>query len=132
MKKLISLFFSKQFLIFLVIGGVNTLNGVLFPYLFSLFLQENIAYLLSYVPSLCISYVLNSVFTFKEPLAFKKLIKFVISYLPNFIIQNLSFVVVFNILGLPKLLAILLASVIGIPLTFIILKLFAFGKKKAQ
>lgn len=125
------LFFTKQFICFVAVGCINTLNGMLFPFLLSYIMNANIAYAISYIPSLTISYFLNSVVTFSDrDFSFKKYVKFCLSYVPNFIIQNISFFLVFNLAGLPKIVAILLASVIGIPLTFLIMKFFTFGKDK--
>lgn len=128
-KKTIELFLTKQFAVFLLIGGINTVNGMLFPTFFSCFLQANMAYIISYIPSLGISYVLNSFFTFDEKsLTIIRCIKFYISYIPNFIIQNVVFFITYNILELNKYVGIILASLIGVPVTFLIMKFFAFKK----
>lgn len=125
-KKLKNTFFSKQFIIFVIIGVINTFVGTLFSYIYSSFLNENIAFAFGYITGLFISYILNSFITFKESLEFKKFIKFAVSYIPNFIIQNIVVIVVFNIMGLNKLIAYVLAAIIGIPITFILMKFFAF------
>lgn len=131
LRKIKKNFFTKQFIIFLLIGAVNTLNGMIVPYVLSLFLQPNIAYVLSYIPNLGISYVLNSFFTFNtRHLSLSKCIKFYVSYLPNFVIQNVVFVIAFNLLGLPKLVGIIVASALGIPITFLLLKYYAFRNKE--
>ncbi len=126
---IMNVFFTKEFLTFLVIGGINTLNGMMFPTIFMCWLQANVAYVVSYIPSLLISYILNSIFTFKEKkLSLKKCIKFYISYIPNFIIQNIVFFVCYNIFDLNKYVGIILSAVIGVPVTFLIMKFFAFKK----
>ena len=118
-------------MLFVVVGVINTLNGLLFPWIFSHLLNPNLAYVISYVPSLTISYFLNSIITFKDKdFAFRKYLKFVISYIPNFIIQNISFIVVFNILGMPNIVAIIIASVIGVPVTFLLSKFLVFKETK--
>ena len=128
-RKVKELFFTKQFVCFTAVGFINTFNGMLFPFLFSYLMNANLAYAVSYIPSLAVSYFLNSVFTFSDrEFSLLKYFKFCISYIPNFIIQNLSFFLVYNLAGQPKILAILSASVIGIPLTFLIMKFFAFSK----
>ncbi len=122
-------FYTKEFITFLIIGVLNTFNGTVFSYLYSSFFNENIAFICGYISGLIISYLLNSFITFKEKLQFNKFIKFVISYIPNFIIQNIVVVIVFNLLSLNKLIAYLLAAIIGVPTTFILMKFFAFSKK---
>lgn len=121
-------FFSKQFIIFVIIGIINTFNGTLFSYIYSSFFNENVAFIFGYISGLCISYILNSFITFKEKLTFQKFIKFAISYIPNFIIQYMVVLIVFNFMGLNKLITYLLAAIIGVPITFILMKFFAFNK----
>ena len=121
-------FFSKQFIIFVLIGIVNTFNGTVFSYIYSNFLSANVAFLPGYISGLLISYILNSFITFKEKLSFQKLIKFTVSSMPNFIIQYIV-VIICNMIGLHKLFAYMLAAIIGVPVTFLLLKFFAFNKK---
>lgn len=132
MQKAKRFFFSKEFARFLLIGGINTFNGVLFAYLFSLLLQPNLAFAAGYLLSLAISYLLNSFFTFHESLSFSKYIKFCVSYIPNFLIQNAFVLVFMNWLGFGKLITYILAAVVGIPVTFAMLKLFAFRKQRKE
>lgn len=129
-EKFKSTFFSREFISFIIIGLINTFNGVIFAYIYSSFLNENIAFIAGYISGLIISYILNSLITFKEKLFFIKFIKFAISYIPNFIIQNIVVYLVFNLMGLHKLIAYSSASIIGIPVTFILMKFFAFNKKQ--
>lgn len=128
--KIKEVFFSKQFIMFVFIGVINTFNGVIFSYIYSSFLNENVAFIFGYISGLVISYILNSYVTFKEKLEFNKFIKFVVSYIPNFIIQNIVVFIVFNMMGLHKLIAYGLAAVIGVPITFVFMKFFAFKKNK--
>lgn len=127
-KRIKNIFLNKEFIFFILIGVVNTFNGVIFSYIYSNIFNENLAFVLGYISGLIISYILNSFITFKDKLAFKKFIKFAISYIPNFIIQNIVVILVFNVLGLHKLIAYMLAAIIGIPVTFILLKFFTFNK----
>lgn len=124
--KIKSIFINKEFILFIIIGVINTFNGVVFSFIYSSLLNENLAFILGYISGLIVSYILNSYITFKEKLSFTKFIKFGISYIPNFIIQNIVVIITFNILGLHKLIAYCLAAVIGIPVTFLLLKFFAF------
>lgn len=128
MNKIKRIFLNKEFIFFIAIGVINTFNGVVFSFIYSNLLNENLAFVLGYISGLAVSYILNSYITFKEKLDFRKFIKFAISYIPNFIIQNVVVIITFNILGLHKLIAYCLAAIIGIPVTFILLKFFAFKK----
>lgn len=128
--KLKKTFLSLQFVMFLIIGVINTINGIGFAYLYSLIIKNvNLAFIVGYLTSLSIAYLLNSFLTFKENLSLKKFVKFCISYIPNFLIQNGFVILFYNILGWEKLLVYCLAAIFGIPVTFLLLKLFAFKKK---
>lgn len=121
-------FLNREFILFIVIGVINTFNGVIFSFIYSTLLNENIAFILGYISGLIISYLLNSYITFKEKVSVNKFIKFTVSYIPNFLIQNIVVIITLNILELHKLIAYCLAAIIGIPVTFILLKFFAFKK----
>ena len=128
-KKLLKMIFDREFLSFLFIGCVNTVNSVVFSCLYSMLLDPNSAFVMGYITSLVISYLLNTLLTFKASLGFIKFIKFALSYVPNFIIQNIIVFIVYNLLSLDKLIAYILAGIIGIPVTFLMMKLFVFNKK---
>lgn len=129
MKRIINLFLNKEFILFVFIGVLNTFNGTIFSYFYSSLFNENFAFILGYISGLIIAYFLNSFITFKETIAFKKFIKFAIAYIPNFIIQNLTVILVFNVLGYHQLIAYVSAAAIAVPITFLILKVFAFKKE---
>lgn len=131
MEKAKRYFCSFEFFRFLLIGGINTVNGVVFSYLFSRILPVQVAFRCGYLSSLTISYLLNSAITFHERLSLPKMLRFFVSYVPNFLIQNVVVYLVNGVYGKTELLAYILAAVIGIPVTFLILKLFAFRKKNA-
>ena len=128
--KLKKTFLSKEFIMFIAVGVINTFNGVVLAWIYSAFIKNaNIAFAAGYITSTVISYILNSFFTFKEKLSVKKYVKFFISYIPNFIIQNLAVAVFYNMLGWHKLIAYALAAVVGVPLTFLFMKVFTFKKR---
>ena len=128
-KKLKNIFFTKEFFTFLIVGGINTINGIIFSYVYSLFLDVNVSFVLGYVTAMTISYLLNSTLVFKEDMGIVKYIKFCISYIPNFIIQNIFVLIFYNMLHWNKLIVFALAAIVGVPVTFIIMKFFAFNKK---
>jgi len=129
-KQLIKTFLSKEFLAFLAVGCINTLNGVIFATLFSLVIKNTyISFVAGYALSLFVSYLLNSKFVFKSGLSFMKFVKFVISYIPNFLVQSVCVNVLGNIFNMHKFFVYLLSAVIGVPVTFLILKIFAFTRK---
>ena len=129
-ERIIKRFFSKEFLAFLVVGGINVINGVWISYVFSLFLSPLLAFFIGYAISLTISYFLNSLLVFKAKLNISKYFKFCVSYIPNFLIQNCLILLFYYQLHFDKLFVYILAAIIAIPVTFLILSLFTFAKKK--
>lgn len=119
-------FCSSQFLRFILCGGFNVLTGVGFAWAFSFLLQANAAFVAGYLLSLFFSYLLNASVTFHARPTLPAFLRYAIAYLPNFLIQNLTVALIYNLLAWPKLLAYLLSALLGIPLTFLALKCFAF------
>lgn len=128
--KLHQTFVTVQFLLFIIIGIVNVINGVVFAYLFSFILQANLAFICGYAISLTISYLLNSFFVFYRPLHLRYFYRFALSYLPNFLLQNIFVLLIYNLAGQPKVLAYLIAAIFSVPITFLALKLYAFRQSK--
>lgn len=125
------MFLSQEFFMFLLIGIINTVNGIWMSYAYSLLIPNvNIAFVVGYISSMVISYILNSKLTFHQKLSFVRYVKFFVSYMPNFIIQNIMVIIFYNILSWNKLLVYAIAAIIGVPVTFLFMKVFAFGKKK--
>ena len=128
--KLINHFFSKQFILFLIVGCINTFNGVIFAALFNLFLTPSFAFIVGYICSLIVSFLLNSRFVFKHPVTLSKFPKFVVSYIPNFIIQLICVMLFINWLSILPIISYTIAAIIGVPVTFLVMKLFAFKQKE--
>lgn len=132
LEKIKHTFFTPKFIRFVFVGCLNTLNGVLFSFLYSLIIENaTFAFVIGYITSLTISYLLNSYITFHDKkLTFSKFIKFCISYIPNFIIQLICVFIIIDILHFYKLIAYVIAAIIGIPITYLALLLFPFKEKK--
>lgn len=124
-------FFTPKFIRFVFVGILNTFNGVLFSFLYSLWIQNaTLSFIVGYITSLSVSYLLNSYITFKDSkLTINKFIKFCISYIPNFIIQLVCVFVIIDILHWYKLIAYIVAAIIGIPITYLALLLFPFKNR---
>ena len=122
-------FFTRAFLLFLVVGTINTflcsfLATVIEPLVGNANLAFNIGYLLSNVNA----YLLNSLFVFPTRMTLVRYVKFFLSYVPNYIIQNAIVFIAYNLLGLPSIASYLLAAILGVPITFLCVKIFAFGR----
>lgn len=122
-------FLSRAFLIFLIVGCINTfLCSALAKGMESLVGSANLAFNIGYILSNINAYFLNSKLVFPTTITIARYIKFALSYVPNYIIQNIIVTIVYNMLGFPSLASFLIAAVLGVPITFLCVKLFAFGR----
>ena len=127
LKKLQQHFFTREFLFFLVIGCINTFNCSLIAAFFTYWLPDaNAAFNIGYLLSLTFAYYLNSKLVFKQELNKAQYLRFCLSYLPNFLVQNLIVLLFYNMLAFPPIISYLFAAIIGVPVTFLLVKIFAF------
>lgn len=122
-------FLNKKFIGYCLIGIINTFNTAFFSWLAHFKVQENIAAYIGYFISLTINYILNSIIVFKNRLNFRRYLRFLLSYVPNFIIYTLVSLLTINVMQINQFWATVLATAAGAPITFVIIKLFAFGSK---
>ena len=101
---------NSSFIRFCLFGIINTLNTSIFSSLFGLFLQDNIA----------------GIFGSKSTL--KKYNRFLISYIPSFLVYILIHAGALGALKLSQFWASFLAVMLSGPLTFIIVKIYAFNE----
>ena len=128
-KKISNTYLTKDFMLFIFCGGMGTLTNFLFSLLISIRVNATLSYVLGFAISLSIAYTLNSWLIFKERCKVDRFIKFVISYIPNFMVL-FTFVIIFlNVFLWNKVLVYGLAGLIGLPLTYLLVKTFAFGNK---
>ncbi|MCQ2560134.1 MAG: GtrA family protein, partial [Clostridia bacterium] len=110
---------KRDFWGFVICGGLGTVANFIASALFSQFLEPTLAYVLGYALSLSVTYYLNAKLVFKRKLTWASWFKFIISYIPNFVI--LFSLVCFFIHGLhwPNLLVYALAAAFGLPIAFV-------------
>lgn len=126
-KMFLKTYLNRDFISFVFIGCINAFNGIWISYVYSLFvLNSVVAYILGFLSSLIISYILNSKLNFKRKLTFNKFIKFVVNNIPNFIIQVLCVTILLNNLNFPRLLSYAISAVVAVPITFLLVKLNVF------
>ena len=122
-------FFTRAFLLFLVVGTINTfLCSFLATVIEPLVGNANLAFNIGYLLSNGNAYLLNSLFVFPTRMTLVRYVEFFLSYMPNYIIQNAIVFVAYNLLGLPSIASYLLAAILGVPITFLCVKIFAFGR----
>ncbi|GHU76004.1 hypothetical protein FACS189461_3040 [Spirochaetia bacterium] len=119
-------YFTKDFILFVFCGGMGTLVNFIVSLIISAALNPSIAYVLGYAISLFTAYTLNAKLIFKSKIGFRQFVRFVISYIPNFLIL-FTFVLVFlSILKWHKVIVYALSGLLGLPLTFVLVKLIVF------
>lgn len=135
------MFLSREFLSFLIIGVINTFSNAVFSIGYLWILKKlfagqspqwytNIAFYPGYLTANILAYILNSKLTFKEKkLTFVKYVKFFLSYIPNFVIQKLIVKLFTMLVSGYSFIAYAIAAIIGVPITFVFMKIFAFRKK---
>ncbi len=125
------MFLSREFMTFLIVGVINTFAGSVFSMFYRSFITNDvIAFLPGFVSANILSYFLNSACTFRDyNFGVVKYLKFLISCMPNLIVQIIMVALLSGIFHLPSLIVYLAAAVIGVPATFVCVKLFAFAKK---
>ncbi len=132
-EKLFGMLFSQEFMMFVIIGVICTFFNIFFSWIYEKMftLNPSIAFLPGYISANIASYILNATLTFKEKLTATKYVKYFISYIPNYLVQQ-TVVFIYTMLfpTAPGIFAYAIAAVIGLPVTFIIMKIFTFAKKK--
>ncbi|MDH6370970.1 polysaccharide synthesis protein GtrA [Paenibacillus sp. VTT E-133280] len=119
---------SKQFLKFVISGGINTLATYLVYLLLLGFLSYSMSYTISYISGIFLSYYLNTVFVFKEKVLFRKFLKFPIVYLVQYLINLFMLYVLVEHLNLSKQIVPLIVIVVTIPITYTLSKLIIKSK----
>ena len=123
--------FDWRFIKFVLVGIINTFSCSFFAWLcLDIVLDANIAFVIGYFASNVMAYIMNGVWIFPSPLTWKGYGKFALSYVPNFICENLVVGLCYNLLGMPPVVSYLLAAVLAVPITYVLVKYFAFGGAK--
>ena len=129
LKKAKKTFLNEYFIKFCILGIFNTVVHGILSKILSLVLQPNAAFALGFFGSNVIAFLLNSYVIFNKPASLKRYIRFLIAYIPYFTIGFLVTFITINTLKLPQFTATVLAAVAGGPITFVIMRVYAFGRK---
>ncbi len=122
-------FVSKKFIEFCVLGVINTFVHGKFSQYFSYVMQPNVAHIVGFFCSNLIAFFLSSYIIFKKPPSLQRYFRFILSYVPNLIISFLVTFITINTMELPQFWATVIAAAVGGPVTFVIMKIYTFGKK---
>lgn len=126
-------FWTKEFFLFVVVGVVNTLDCSLFAAVLMEYGIENanIAFNIGYVLSNILAYLLNCWLIFPTRPQLMQYLRFAISYVGNALIENAAVIVLYNWLGFPPVVSFVLAAIVSVPVTFLLVKMYAFRKKQS-
>jgi putative flippase GtrA len=111
---------TSEFVRFIFFGAVNT--GITFVmYVFLLwFLSYGIAYTISYAAGILISYWLNAMFVFQEPLRIGRALQYPLVYLLQYLLGLVLLFLLVEVAHVSKIVALLLIVVLTLPITFLL------------
>ncbi len=128
LRKVKKVFLNRHFIKFCLFGIINTLDTAIFSALFTLLgVGDTPAALLGYIFSLQIAFFLTCKFIFRVGPTFLKYKRFIFSYLPSFIVYAMLHGAMGNF-ELNQFVKALVAVMLSGPLTFFIVKIYAFEK----
>jgi|JFJP01.1.fsa_nt_gi putative flippase GtrA len=112
----------KQWIRFLVGGGINTAFTYGIYLILMLFVHYQIAYLIAYIVGVVFAYWFNAVIVFKVPLSWKGLFSYPIIYIIQYTISAFLLDIFVETLQIDKTFAPLMIIIIIIPLTYVLNK----------
>jgi len=112
----------KQWIRFLVGGGINTAFTYGIYLILMLFVHYQIAYLIAYIVGVVFAYWFNAVIVFKVPLSWKGLFSYPIIYIIQYTISAFLLKIFVETLQIDKIFAPLMIIIIMIPLTYVLNK----------
>lgn len=135
LKQIIKNFLTKEIILYIIFGVLTTLvNLVVFSILTHFKIDENLSNVISIIVAVLFAYFTNRKLVFnstantlKEKLS--EFYKFILGRLLTMGVEIVGFYLLFNIIGMQKLISKILISILVIILNFFISKFFAFRKK---
>jgi len=112
----------KQWIRFLVGGGINTAFTYGIYLILMLFVHYQIAYLIAYIVGVVFAYWFNAVIVFKVSLSWKGLFSYPIIYIIQYTISAFLLNIFVETLQIDKTFAPLMIIIIMIPLTYVLNK----------
>jgi putative flippase GtrA len=111
-------FSERQEFRFLVAGAINTSLGYALFLLLNLGLDYRIAYSLSFAFGIVLSFVLNSLYVFRQPLRWRRLAAYPVVYLLQYFVGMACVWFFVGVLDQPESLAPIPAIAITLPATY--------------
>ena len=123
---------SREFAAFIAVGLANTICTYFLYVLLVMLFPYGLSFSLAYLAAIGLSYVLNSVFVFREPMSWRKGIRFpaVYALLYAFCVTML-WVLVEGFLIHPYVAPLLILAA-SVPLSFLLSRFFIRGKSRSK
>jgi len=151
LETLIEKLWEKSFIRFVVVGGFNTLLGIIVTYLLRYTFDSLIGYnpkwdfniwifmlqidlpgTIMFVGLLPVSYTTQALWAFRTKWSWKRLALYPLSSIPNFILQQ-GFIYLFEtVLHVNPYVSYALAAILPIPIMFFIIRFLVKPNKKAE
>jgi putative flippase GtrA len=123
---------EHQFSRFLISGGVNTGLTYLIYVGIVWFLPYTIAYTVTTILGIFLSYVLNALFVFRRKLSLSAALQYPIVYLAQYVVGLILLYLLVEKAGMSKFVAPLLIVVATVPVTFLLSRYVISGRKAAD
>lgn len=122
-------FINKPFIRFVISGVINTGSTYIIYLILLAFWEYKIAYTISYISGIFISYYLNTIFVFQEKISFRKFLKFPVVYIAQYLINLLFIYLLVDKMGLSTALVPIVVTIIAIPITYLLSKTILTTRK---
>ena len=107
---------------FIVAGGLNTAVTLVLYLTLLAFLSHPVAYTVTFVAGVVLSYLLNRTFVFRSGGGVTTMLLFPMVYLVQYLVGLLVVLVWVDLLGLPAALASIAAVIVTLPITYGLLR----------
>jgi putative flippase GtrA len=121
-------FINSEFLRFIITGMINTGTSFVLYLMFKLVMPYSIAYVIAYICGVVVSYFLNSLFVFHQPLHWKKALQFPLVYVGQLILGFLLLIIWVERLHVNSTIAPILVVICTVPVTFVLSRLIIKGR----
>jgi putative flippase GtrA len=122
---------DREFGRFIICGTVNTLVTYIVYLACLLVLPYLVAYTVTYVAGIFLSYYLNSRFTFRQPLSIIRAFQFPLVYIAQYTLGICLLYLLVKVLGISEKLAPIFVILLTLPVTFLLSRLIVRGKRAA-
>lgn len=122
-------YINKQFLRFLIGGFLNTGLSYLLYLVFLNFWSYKVSYTLSFIIGIIVAYLYNSKWVFNSKLSWVKVLKYPLIYCIQYLLNLIALYALVEKMHINDKVSPLIATVLIIPVTFVLNKMILQGKK---